>query len=215
MRILRKLAIAATALALAAPVALAPTAQASVPAAQGAEQRANRIYISPWGSAQVRVSDTTKAWLIANDVKLGAIEPFTLDADGFGFNMPIGSTAGDHLDEKGRIFYPGGITLKQESSQTFFELVPTWIRIMPQPGYSAGVKVNGEKLSDETLIAYTTPAEVIANGRPTLTGFKLDRVPFHVTADAATLTKAYFGDGLKADSMFGTLTPNFDYVPTN
>ncbi|MFD0573336.1 hypothetical protein ACFQ0T_34045 [Kitasatospora gansuensis] len=47
MRILRKLAIAATALALAAPVALAPTAQASAPVTQGADQRASRIYISP------------------------------------------------------------------------------------------------------------------------------------------------------------------------
>ncbi len=215
MRIFRKLAIAATALALAAPVALAPTAQASVPAPQGTEQRASRIYISPWGSAKVRVSDVTKAWLIANDVKLGAIPPFVLDPDGYGFDMPIGSTAGDHLDEKGRIFYPGGITLNQESSQTFMELVPTWIRIMPEPGYSAGIKVNGQPLSEETLIAYTTPAEVIANGRPTLTGFTLDRVPFHVTSDAAALTKAYFGDGLKADSMFGTLTPRFDYAPTN
>jgi hypothetical protein len=215
MRILRRLAIAATALALAAPVALTPTAQASAPTSQQADQRASRIYISPWGSAKVRVSDTTKAWLIANDVQLGAIPPFTLDADGYGFDMPIGSTAGDHLDEKGRIFYPGGITLKQESSETFVELVPTWIRIMPQPGYSAGVKVNGQSLGEETLIAYTTPAEVIANGRPTLTGFTLDKVPFHVTSDAAALTEAYFGDGLEADSMFGTLTPRFDYVPTN
>lgn len=215
MRILRNFVIAAAALALAAPVGLAPSAQAAVPVVQDADQRASRIYISPWGSAKVRVSDTTKAWLIANDIKLGAIPPFTLDPDGYGFDMPIGSTAGDHLDEKGRIFYPGGITLQQDSSQTFVELVPTWIRIMPQPGYSAGVKVNGTPVSDETLIAYTTPAEVIANGRPTLTGFTLDRVPFHVTGDAAKLTKAYFGDGLQENSMFGTLTPRFDYVPTN
>ncbi|MER5864966.1 hypothetical protein [Kitasatospora sp. NPDC002040] len=215
MRILRKLAIAATALALAAPIALAPTAQASAPTVQDSAQRASRVYISPWGSAQVRVSDTTKKWLEDNGIKLGAIEPFTLDADGYGFNMPIGSTAGDHLDEKGRIFYPGGITLAQESSQTSVELVPTWIRVMPQPGYSAGVKVNGTSVSEETLIAYTTPAEVIANGQLTPTGFKLDQVPFHVTKEAAALTKAYFGDGLAVDSMFGTLTPNFDYVPTN
>ncbi|MCX4689681.1 hypothetical protein OG401_36255 [Kitasatospora purpeofusca] len=214
MRILRKLAVAATALALATPIALAPAAQAAAPAAQAA-QRASRLYISPWGSASVRVSDTTKAWLIANGVKLGAVAPFTLDADGYGFDMPIGSTAGDHLDEKGRIYYPGGMTLTQESSGSSMELVPTWIRLMPEPGYSARVRVNGTEVSEETLLAYTTPAEVLANGRPTLTGFTLDKVPFHVTTEAAALTGQYFGSALEADSMFGTLTPRFDYVPTS
>lgn len=106
------------------------------------------------------------------------------------------------------------MTLTQDSSSTVVELQATWIRLMPQPGYSAGVKANTEKVSEETLIAYTTPAEVLANGRPTLTGFTLDRVPFHVTADAAALTEKFFGNALKTDSMFGTLTPRFDYVPT-
>ncbi|WP_406096979.1 hypothetical protein [Kitasatospora purpeofusca] len=213
MRILRKLAIAATTLALAAPIALAPAAQAAAPTFRAA-QRDPGLYISPWGSASVRVSETTKSWLDANGIKLGAIEPFTLDADGYGFDMPIGSSAGDHLDDKGRIYYPGGMTLTQDSSSTVVELQATWIRLMPQPGYSAGVKANTEKVSEETLIAYTTPAEVLANGRPTLTGFTLDRVPFHVTADAAALTEKFFGNALKTDSMFGTLTPRFDYVPT-
>ncbi|WP_107064626.1 hypothetical protein [Streptomyces erythrochromogenes] len=50
------------------------------------------------------------------------------------------------------------------------ELKPSWIRVMPQPGYSAGVSVNGQNVSDETLIAYTTPAEALANGRPSSPG---------------------------------------------
>ncbi|MEZ0029153.1 hypothetical protein P3T36_007129 [Kitasatospora sp. MAP12-15] len=59
------------------------------------------------------------------------------------------------------------MTLDQASTSTHIELVPTWIRLVPQPGYSVGVHVNGAEVSPETLLAYTTPAEVIANGRPT------------------------------------------------
>ncbi|MCX4745215.1 hypothetical protein OG455_06715 [Kitasatospora sp. NBC_01287] len=213
-RTLSALAVAGTLALSTAPAtagAAAPSA-ATAPAAS-AEHRAPGIYISPWGSAHVRVSAETAAWLSTNGVKLGAIAPFVIDPDGLGFDMPIGSTAGDHIDAQGRIFYPGGMTLDQASTGTHVELEPTWIRLVPQPGYSAGITVNGQKISDETLIAYTTPAEVLANGRPTLTGFMLDRVPFHVTPEAAALTAQWFGDGLKADSMFGTLTPRFDYVP--
>lgn len=224
MRLFHTVAALALAGALALSAAPANAGAAALPggpaapAATAAESpngpAAPGIYISPWGSAHVRVSAETAAWLTRNGVKLGAIAPFVLDPDGLGFEMPIGSTAGDHLDSQGRIFYPGGMTLDQASSGTHVELEPTWIRIVPQPGYSAGVRVNGQKVSDETLLAYTTPAEVLANGRPTLTGFKLDRVPFHITQETAALTTQYFGEGLKADSMFGTLTPRFDYVPS-
>ncbi|BFV60121.1 hypothetical protein KCMC57_up52250 [Kitasatospora sp. CMC57] len=128
--------------------------------------------------------------------------------------MPIGTTAGDHLDEKGRIFYPGGITFTQESSRTTVELIPTRIRVMPEPGYSAGLHVNGQPVLEETMVAYTTPAEVLANAQPTFTGFRLKEVPFHITKDVAGLTRTYFGEGLQAHSLLGTLTPRFDYVPT-
>lgn len=221
MRILRRFTVLAAlaVLALAAPTGPGRTAEAAVPVHQDAGAgdpalRAGGVYISPWGSAHVRASESTKQWLTANGIALGAIAPFQLDPDGFGFEMPIGSTAGDHLDAEGRIFYPGGMTLTQQSSGTVVELIPTWIRVMPQPGYSAGIKVNGKPVLEEVLIAYTTPAEVLANGRPTLTGFTLDRVPFHFTKDVAGLTELYFGHGVAADSLFGTLTPRFDYVPT-
>ncbi|MEV0530964.1 hypothetical protein [Kitasatospora sp. NPDC050463] len=213
MRLFRSLA----ALSLAGVMALsAAPADASTPGAVPAPRSgpsASGLYISPWGSAHVKVSDTTRQWLDRNGIKLGAIAPFVLDQDGYGFELPIGSTAGDHIDEKGRIYYPGGITFNQPSKGTTVELQATWIRVMPQPGYAAGIRINGQQVSPETLIAYTTPAEVLANGRPTLKGFTLDRVPFHVTQDTADLTKFWFGDGLAADSMFGTLTPRFDYVP--
>ena len=216
MRILRSIAVLALATGLSLPGALtgagaAPTATAEPAAAAGPSLPG--LYISPWGSAHVRVSDETAAWLQANDVRLGAISPFVLDPDGLGFEMPIGSSAGDHLDAQGRIFYPGGMTLTQDTSNTVVELRPTWIRLAPTPGYSAGIRLNGQDVSQETLIAYTTAAEVAVSGRPTPKGFVLDRVPFHVSADAAALTGQYFGSALRADSMFGTLTPRFDYVP--
>ncbi|MDH6576261.1 hypothetical protein [Kitasatospora sp. MAP5-34] len=216
MRLFRTLSALAMAgaLALSAAPAGAGTAPAAAPAAS-AEHRANRVYISPWGSAHVRLSGDTQKWLTDNGVTLGVIAPFTLDPDGFGVDMPIGSSAGDHIDSKGRIFYPGGLTLNQASSGTSVELQPTWIRIVPEPGYSAGIKVNGTDLSPETLLGYTTPAEVLASGRPTMTGFRLDKCPFHVTQATSDLTTQYFGAGLKTDSMFFTLTPRFDYVPTS
>ncbi|WP_035840982.1 hypothetical protein [Kitasatospora azatica] len=223
-RVLSALALAGALTLSAAPAPALASASASASADGGAVPldravtapagpEAPGIYISPWGSAHVRVSDTTRDWLIANGITLGAISPFVLDPDGFGFDMPIGSTAGDHLDAKGRIYYPGGMTLSQASTGTSVELQATWIRIAPQPGYSAGIRVNGRTISEETLLAYTTPAEVIANGRPTFTGFTLDRVPFHITQETADLTTQWFGNGLAANSMFGTLTPRFDYVP--
>ncbi len=217
MRILRSLAVLALATGLSLPGALtgagaAPTAPAEAPAAASGPSVPG-LYISPWGSAHVRVSDETAAWLEANGVRLGAIAPFVLDPDGLGFDMPIGSSAGDHLDAQGRIFYPGGMTLTQEATDTVVELRPTWIRLAPTPGYSAGVRLNGQEISRETLLAYTTAAEVAASGRPTPTGFVLDRVPFHVSENTAALTGQYFGSALRADSMFGTLTPRFDYVP--
>lgn len=215
MRLFRTLSALAMvgALALSAAPATAESAPTTSAALASTDPAAPGIYISPWGSAHVRVSDTTATWLRTNGIKLGAISPFVLDPDGLGFDMPIGSTAGDHLDSKGRIYYPGGMTLDQASTSTHIELVPTWIRLAPTPGYSAGVRVDGVETSPETLLAYTTPAEVIASGRPTLTGFTLDKVPFHVTRDTQDLTAEYFGNGLPADSMFGTLTPRFDYVP--
>lgn len=71
----------------------------------------------------------------------------------------------------------------------------------------------GAEVSPETLLAHTTPAEVAAGGRPTLGGFEVGKVPFHVTGETQDLTAQYFGgSGLPADSMFGTLTPKVDYV---
>jgi len=73
--------------------------------------------------------------------------------------------------------------------------------------------LSARRSAPETLLAHTTPAEVAAGGRPTLGGFEVGKVPFHVTGETQDLTAQYFGgSGLPADSMFGTLTPKVDYV---
>ncbi|MFF7193089.1 hypothetical protein ACFZAM_05260 [Streptomyces sp. NPDC008079] len=213
MRAVQNLTALALATGLAVSLGLAGSATAAPTTPNAASSvTADGIYISPWGSADVAFSPAAKAYFAERHVTLGAIAPFTKTPDGF--HMPIGSTEGDHVDSKGRIFYPGGMSFTYPNG-TVVELRPTYIRVMPTPGYSAGVVVNGKQVSPEILAATTTPAEVLANGRPTFTGFKLDRVPFHITQELTdTLAQASGEPGPKAGDLFATLTPYFDYVPT-
>ncbi|MFJ1897268.1 hypothetical protein [Streptomyces sp. NPDC088115] len=128
--------------------------------------------------------------------------------------MPIGSTAGDGLDSRGRVFYPGGLTFHHAASGKTITLKPTYIRVTPMPGYSAGVAVNGVPLTDEPMIADTTPAETLAGARPCLTGWRLEKVPFRITAEASRMFAQVTGDeGPRVGSLLGTLTPNSDYIP--
>jgi hypothetical protein len=171
-------------------------------------------YISPWGDAQVEIGDETLAYMEREGITVEAISPFVMDADGRGFSMPIGSTAGDGLDSKGRIFYPGGLELHHARSGKTITLKSTFIRVMPTPAYSAGVSVDGQELSKEVTIAESTYAEVMAGARPSTTGFRIKKAPFYVTQDASSFFALVTGaTGPRIGSLFGTLTPNFDYVP--
>lgn len=218
MRTFRKLltlvAVAAMAIpfsAASAGAATAPTTATHAPAFPVPPG----IYISPWGSADVDISDATLAWMDREGVELTTIAPFEMDADGRGFHMPIGSTAGDHLDEKGRIFYPGGLRFEHMESGTTVTLRPTYIRVMPRPGWTSGVSVNGTQVTEEMPLADTKYHEVIASGRPSPTGFRLEKVPFYVTSEASDMFEEQTGaPGPRAGSLFGNLTPHFDYVPT-
>ncbi|MEK8143938.1 hypothetical protein NKH18_24340 [Streptomyces sp. M10(2022)] len=134
-------------------------------------------YISPWGDAQVALGDEALAWMQREGITLEAISPFRMDADGRGFSMPIGSTAGDGLDSKGRIFYPGGLRFHHPASGRIIKLQSTFIRVMPTPAYSAGVSVDGTPLSDEVSIAESTYTEVMAGARPSITGFRIKQAP--------------------------------------
>lgn len=139
------------------------------------------------------IGDETLAWMEREGITLEAISPFVMDADGRGFSMPIGSTAGDGLDTKGRIFYPGGLRIQHRASGKSITLKSTFIRVMPTPAYSAGVSIDGEKISEEVVIAESTYAEVMVGARPSPTGFRIKKAPFYVTQEAADLFAAATG----------------------
>ncbi|MFD9333806.1 hypothetical protein ACFWBF_05225 [Streptomyces sp. NPDC060028] len=219
MHALRRLTVLAAVAALAVPFGPSSAGAAArqpadtVQTAAAAEPLPG-LYISPWGDAQVAVGDETLAWMEREGITLEAISPFVMDADGRGFSMPIGSTAGDRLDSKGRIFYPGGLKLHHPRSGKTITLKSTFIRVMPTPAYSAGVSVDGEALSEEVTVAESTYTEVMAGARPSTTGFRIKKAPFYVTQDASSLFASVTGaTAPRVGSLFGTLTPNFDYVP--
>ncbi|MCT2542003.1 MULTISPECIES: hypothetical protein [Streptomyces] len=219
MRAIRRLTVLAAVAALTVPLGLASAGATDSKSAPATTRTAAAdpfpgVYISPWGDAQIELSPELLDWMRTEGITLEAISPFVMDADGRGFSMPIGSTAGDGLDSRGRIFYPGGLNFRHAASNKTITLKPTYIRVMPTPGYSAGVAVNGVPLADEVMIADTTPAEALLGARPSPTGFRLEKVPFRITAEASKLFAEVTGrPGPRVGSLLGTLTPNFDYIP--
>ncbi|GAA2945607.1 hypothetical protein GCM10010446_33620 [Streptomyces enissocaesilis] len=146
MRSLRRLTVLAAAAALSAPLGLTPAgAAAHQPATLRTEAVTDPLpgaYISPWSHAQGEMSDETLVWMEREDITLEAISPFVMGADGRGFNMPIGSTAGDGLDSKGRVFYPGGLKLHHSRSGKTITLKDTFIRVMPKPARASRASVS-------------------------------------------------------------------------
>ncbi|MFI8438403.1 hypothetical protein ACIGJO_32625 [Streptomyces sp. NPDC079020] len=216
----RRLTVLAALAALALPLGMS-SAGASAPqqaaAAPGAVVAAPfpGAYISPWGDAQIALSDEAIDWMKREGITLDAIGPFAMDKDARGFSMPIGSTAGDGLDSRGRIFYPGGLNFRHAASGRTITLKPTYIRVMPTPAYSAAVLVDGVPFDDEVTIAESTYVEVMAGARPSLTGFRIKQAPFYMTEEASSIFRSVTGgEAPRVGSLFGTLTPNFDYVPT-
>lgn len=216
----RRLALLASATALLLPLGVSQAGAAAPEKADtirtmSAQGPIPGAYISPWGDADVEISPQAQQWLEREGITLEAISPFKMHADGTGFSMPIGSTAGDGLDSRGRIYYPGGLRLHHAESGQTVTLKPTYIRVMPRPGYSAGIELNGRTISEETQIADTNYHEVMLSARPSPTGFRLERMPFYFTQEAADLIEGHSEiDAPEAGTPFGTLTPNFDYIPT-
>jgi hypothetical protein len=213
-----RIALLASATALLLPLGVAQAS--AVPEKAGTARTASAqepipgAYISPWGDAEVEMSPQTQQWLEREGITMEAISPFKMDADGKGFSMPIGSTAGDGLDSRGRIYYPGGLKLHHAASGQTVTLKPTWIRVMPRPGYSAGIELNGRTISEETQIADTNYHEAMLGARPSPTGFRLERIPFYFSQEAKDLIETYSDiNAPEAGMPFGTLTPHFDYIP--
>lgn len=183
------------------------------------------IYLSTWGTSHVAFGDAVKAWLTQAGATVTAQPPVTLDADGGGFTMPASPTLGDRLDAWGRMVYPGALVVsmpapKHESGadakQRTLRFGPMYLRVVPDVSWSASLAVNGAPAASEVELATAAYPEVLAGGgTPSPSGFRADRLPFHLSQDAADLLAGVSGHtGPVAGSLFGTLTPSFDRVPT-
>lgn len=213
----RRLALLASATALLIPLGAtqASALTSEAPRAGAVEGPIPGAYISPWGDADVKLSPEIQDWMAREGVSLEAISPFKMDPDGKGFSMPIGSTAGDGLDSQGRIFYPGGLRLRHDETGDTATLKPTYIRVMPRPGYTAGVEFNGQPVADELPIGDTNYVEAMAGARPSPTGFRLEKIPFYFTSEAKEMIEAHTSiEAPEAGTPLFTLTPHFDYIPT-
>jgi hypothetical protein len=178
------------------------------------------IYLSTWGTAHVTFGDAFRAWLTQTGASVAADAPMTLDADRGGFTMPASATSGDRLDLQGRMVYPGDLTVAfttgAPARRAVLRLGPFYLKVMPEPTWTAGLSVDAKSSAGELRLAAGDTAEVLAaGGSPSPTGFRPASVPFHLTREAAELLARETGrPGPVADSLFGTLVPQFDHVPT-
>ncbi|MFI6348636.1 hypothetical protein [Streptomyces sp. NPDC050560] len=217
LRVPRRLTVFAAAAALSLPLVSA-SAQSTAPAVPDhvgvAAGPVPGAQISPWGDAHVGLSAEMLRWMDSEDITLEAAGPFRLDADGRGFQMPVGAAARRGLDERGRIVYAGGLRFHHRSTGKTLTLEPTYITVMPHPRWAAAVRVGGRTVTRELPFGDTRYDEVVAKGRPSPTGFRTERAPFYVTAEASRLFADETGhSGPRVGSPFGVLTPNFDRVP--
>lgn len=183
------------------------------------------IYLSTWGTSHVTFSDAFKSWLAQTGATVAAQAPVALDADGGGFTMPVGPETGDLLDAWGRMVYPGKLSISlpartrtsdPSAKRRSVELGPMYIRVVPEVSWSAALSVDGTPAPSEVELATADYLEVLAGGgTPSPSGFRANRLPFHLSQDAADLLAGVSGrTGPVAGSLFGTLTPSFDHVPT-
>lgn len=183
------------------------------------------IYLSTWGTAHVAFGDAFKTWLDQAGATVTAQAPLTLDADGGGFTMPASPATGDRLDEWGRMVYSGALMISlpartreaaAEAKRRTLVFGPMFIRVVPEVSWSATLSVNGSSAAAEVELATADYPEVLAGGgTPSPSGFRADRLPFHLSQDAVDLLASVSGrTAPPAGSLFGTLTPSFDHVPT-
>jgi hypothetical protein len=139
--------------------------------------------------------------------------PLTLDADGGGFTMPASPAAGDRLDEWGRMVYSGALMISlpartrgaaAEAKRRTLMFGPMFIRAVPDVSWSATLSADGSPAAGEVELATADYPQVLAGGgTPSPSGFRAD-----LLASVSGRTAPAAG------SLFGTLTPTFDHVPT-
>jgi hypothetical protein len=232
VRIRRKLIICAATLALTGSFAT-PLASAAANSAGPSSGDAlplggpniTGIYLSTWGTSHVSFGDAFKSWLAQSGASVTAQAPVTLDVDGGGFTMPVSGAAGDRLDLWGRMVYPGSVTISLaaktregtvDAKRRTLRFGPMFVRVVPDVSWSAELSVNGGPADSEVELATADYPEVLAGGgTPSPSGFRATRLPFHLSQDAADLLASVSGHTAPvAGSLFGTLTPSFDHVPT-
>ena len=193
------------------------------------------IYLSTWGTSHVTFGDAFKSWLDQSGATVTAQAPMTLDADGGGFTMPVSPGMADRLDAWARMVYPGTLTISlaartreasMDAKRRILQFGPMYFRVVPDVSWSAAVSVNGAPVNrvsvngasaaGEVELATADYSEVLAGGgTPSPSGFRPDRLPFHLSQDTVDLLTDVSGrTGPVAGSLFGTLTPSFDHVPT-
>lgn len=184
------------------------------------------IYLSAWGSAHVTFGRAFKSWLARTGATVTAQAPVTLDADRDGFTMPASQVrqTGYRLDARGRMVYPGALVISvpakervhRHAQRQSLRFGPFYIRVVPDVSWDTALSVNGVPAADEVELATADYSEVLAGGgTPSPSGFRADRVPFHLSQDTAALLARESGRAAPATgSLFGTLTPHFDHVPT-
>jgi hypothetical protein len=222
---IRKLIVRATvAAALVAPGSFAAdgAARASTPNFAG-------IYLSTWGAAHVTFGGAFTTWLAQTGAIVTAQAPVTLDADRGGFTMPVSPATADRFDSWDRMIYPGAllISLPARTTETtktgspvtrrIIRLSPLAISIMPEVSWGAALSLDGTPTTEEDVTVATADyAEVLAGGgTPSPSGFRADAVPFRLTQEFADLLAHESGRSAPTmGSLFGTLTPRFDRLPT-
>ncbi|GAA1142478.1 hypothetical protein F4556_005925 [Kitasatospora gansuensis] len=173
-------------------------------------------YVSPWGTAQVEWAPSFKARLAEQAVAVTPIAPVTLLPDDRGIISDIGSTSGDYIDLEnfGRVYYPGGVTLTNPQTSGSWTMDEFWLRFWPDRGLSSELVVNGVKSPTEQLFCSYTLRDAFGVGWGlTFGGIKTAKVPLTLTEVGADTLNDALGTSFQAGEPFGVLSGTFRYIP--
>ncbi|WP_405016680.1 hypothetical protein OHV05_05890 [Kitasatospora sp. NBC_00070] len=173
-------------------------------------------YVSPWGTAQVEWAPSFRARLAEQAVEITPIAPVTALPDDRGIISDIGWTSGDYIDLEnfGRVYYPGGVTLSNPQTNGSWTMDEFWLRFWPERGLSSQLVVNGVKSPTEQLFCSYTLQDAFGSGWGlTFGGVRTAKVPLTLTEVGATTLNEALGTSFSAGEPFGVLSGTFRYLP--
>ncbi|MER5864967.1 hypothetical protein [Kitasatospora sp. NPDC002040] len=173
-------------------------------------------YVSPWGTAQVEWAPSFKARLAEQAVTITPIAPVTALPDDRGIISDIGWTSGDYIDleQFGRVYYPGGVSLANPQTGGSWTMDEFWLRFAPVRGLSSYLEVNGVKSPTEQLFcSYTLQGAFGPGWGLTFGGVKTAKVPLTLTEVGARTLNEALGTSFRAGEPFGVLSGEFRYIP--